>query len=53
MKWDAVRHLKDTRGALLVEQEETNKFIRHMIEAVSAPFRSKRIHIGMDEAEEL
>lgn len=53
LKWSAVSHLKDTRGALLLETEETNKFVREMIESVTASFRSKKIHIGMDEAEEL
>ncbi|WP_413374941.1 beta-N-acetylhexosaminidase [Alkalihalobacillus sp. 1P02AB] len=53
LKWDAAVHLKDTRGALLVEQETTYEFIQKIITAASKPFRSKRIHIGMDEAEEL
>ncbi|ADU31943.1 beta-N-acetylhexosaminidase [Evansella cellulosilytica] len=53
LKWDATAHLKDTRGVLLVESEETYSFIEKMIVAASKPFRSRRIHIGMDEAEEL
>ncbi|UOQ86705.1 beta-N-acetylhexosaminidase [Gracilibacillus salinarum] len=53
LKWDASAHLKDTRGVLLAEQEATYQFVEKMIMAVTAPFRSKRLHIGMDEAEEL
>src|SRR5690625_2340116 len=53
LKWDAALPYKDTRGALLLESEPTYTLLENMIEAASAPFRSKRIHIGMDEAEEL
>ncbi|WP_284140501.1 beta-N-acetylhexosaminidase [Virgibacillus sp. LDC-1] len=53
LKWPAATHLKDTRGVLLVESDATYDFLEKMIAAVSKPFRSKRIHIGMDEAEEL
>ncbi|MCH1624131.1 beta-N-acetylhexosaminidase [Fredinandcohnia quinoae] len=53
LKWDAVKHLRDTRGALLLENEETYTFIEKMITSASKPFRSSRIHIGMDEAEEV
>lgn len=53
LKWEAVLPYKDTRGALLLESEPTYTLLENMIRSVSAPFRSKRIHIGMDEAEEL
>lgn len=53
LKWSAVAHYKDTRGALLLESEETYSFIENMITSATKPFRSNRIHIGMDEAEEL
>ena len=53
LKWRDAAHLKDTRGALLVESEATYQFVENMISSVSKPFRTKRIHIGMDEAEEL
>lgn len=53
LKWEAVKEYKDTRGALLLESEPTYTLLENMIQSVSAPFRSKRIHIGMDEAEEL
>ncbi len=53
LKWEGVLHYKDTRGALLLESEKTYDLLENMIQAASGPFRSKRIHIGMDEAEEL
>ncbi len=53
LKWDAAYRYKDTRGALLLESEETYQLLTNMIQSASSPFRSKRIHIGMDEAEEL
>lgn len=53
LKWEPVSHYKDTKGALLVGEERTRALIGRMIEAASAPFRSRKIHIGMDEAEEL
>lgn len=53
LKWEAAWKYKDTRGALLLESEQTYELLENMITSVSAPFRSKRIHIGMDEAEEV
>lgn len=53
LKWESVSKYKDTKGALLVGEDRTDLLIEKMIEAVSAPFRSRKIHIGMDEAEEL
>ncbi|OBZ14117.1 glycoside hydrolase [Bacillus sp. FJAT-27264] len=53
LKWEPVSHYKDTKGALLVGQDRTLSLVERMIESASAPFRSRKIHIGMDEAEEL
>ncbi|MDQ6418809.1 beta-N-acetylhexosaminidase [Paenibacillus sp. LHD-117] len=53
LKWEPVKAYKDTKGALLVGDSQTDRLVENMIAAVSAPFRSKKIHIGMDEAEEL
>lgn len=49
-RWSAADHLKDTDRELLVGSDDTYEFIEKEIKAVIAPFRSKRIHIGMDEA---
>ncbi|MBB6673099.1 beta-N-acetylhexosaminidase [Cohnella nanjingensis] len=53
LKWEPVSHYRDTKGALLVGDARTDALIARMVAAASAPFRSRRIHIGMDEAEEL
>lgn len=42
--------LRDTGDILMVGEEKTYTFIEQMIQTVSHTFRSKRIHIGMDEA---
>lgn len=53
LKWDAAYSYRDTRGALLLENETTYTLLENMITSVTKPFRSKQIHIGMDEAEEV
>ncbi|MFD0698550.1 beta-N-acetylhexosaminidase [Paenibacillus sp. GCM10027628] len=53
LKWEPVKHYKDTKGALLVGEDKTIQLVENMIEAASSPFRSRKIHVGMDEAEEL
>jgi hypothetical protein len=51
--WGQMGHLKDTEDILLVGDEATYEFIEAMIKAACEPYRSKRIHIGMDEAHSL
>lgn len=53
LKWGYASEIRDTYDILLVGEEKTYQFIESMIEAASKPFRSKRIHIGMDEAHQL
>ncbi|MFC5405285.1 beta-N-acetylhexosaminidase [Cohnella soli] len=53
LKWEPVKAYKDTKGALLVGDDRVDELVERMIRTVSAPFRSRKIHIGMDEAEEL
>ncbi|MBY9078193.1 beta-N-acetylhexosaminidase [Paenibacillus sp. HN-1] len=53
LKWHYAAGMRDTSDILLAGQEETYAFIGSMIRAASAPFRSRRIHIGMDEAHQL
>ena len=50
IKWPAYRDIADTSDILLVGDEKTYRFIEDMIVQVMKPFRTKRIHIGMDEA---
>ena len=53
LRWNNRRNIKDTADILLVGEEETYRFIDKMITAATRPFRTKRIHIGMDEAMDL
>jgi len=50
LKWAPYKDFSEDDDTLLVGDEKTYAFIDHMITAASKPFRSKRIHIGMDEA---
>lgn len=50
LKWSYANDIKDQADILLIGEPKTYQFIEDMITAASAPFRSKRIHIGMDEA---
>ncbi|HCE43302.1 MAG TPA: beta-N-acetylhexosaminidase [Lentisphaeria bacterium] len=50
LQWPAYAEYKDTAQVLLADDEKTYLLIEKMIAAASAPFRSKRIHLGMDEA---
>ncbi|OGV32271.1 MAG: hypothetical protein A2020_14740 [Lentisphaerae bacterium GWF2_45_14] len=53
LQYDCYNKIKDTTSVMLCESEETLKFIEKIIAAAVKPFRSKRIHIGMDEAWDL
>jgi hexosaminidase len=53
LKWRYASEIRDTEDILLVGEEKTYQFIEDMIKAVSEVFRSKKIHIGMDEAHNL
>jgi hexosaminidase len=53
LQWPAYRDYRDTDRVLLAGDEKTYALLDKMIAAASAPFRSKRIHIGMDEAHDI
>lgn len=53
LKWEEAAYLKDTRGVLLTDKDTTYDFLEKLITAATKPFRSQRVHIGMDEAEDL
>ncbi|WP_413378207.1 beta-N-acetylhexosaminidase [Alkalihalobacillus sp. 1P02AB] len=53
LKWNYAAEIKDTADILLVGEPKTYAFIKSLMEAASKPFRSNRIHIGMDEAHQL
>ncbi len=53
LRWGATVPYRDTERVLQVGAEETYAFIEDMLKAVSRCFRSRRIHIGMDETHDL
>lgn len=50
LQWRDNEHLKDTPTCLLIDEPETYRFIEAEIRAIRACVRTKRLHIGMDEA---
>ncbi len=50
LRWECFQGIRDYDACLLVGKEKTYEFIRALLVAASTPFRTKRIHIGMDEA---
>ncbi|MFO7956304.1 MAG: beta-N-acetylhexosaminidase [Candidatus Brocadiia bacterium] len=50
LQWPAYADYRDTRGIIIAEEESTYDLVEKLIDAASGPFRSDRIHLGMDEA---
>ncbi|KAI8910314.1 glycoside hydrolase, family 20, catalytic core [Gorgonomyces haynaldii] len=50
LQWPQYEDIKDTSEVLLVNCEQTYLFIEKLIHYISTPLRSKRIMLGMDEA---
>ncbi len=53
LRWSVYADITDYPSCLLVGEEKAYKFIEDLIVAAASPFRSKKIHIGMDEAWQL
>lgn len=53
LKWPYAGGIKDTADVLLVGEEKTYEFIAALLKTLSSSIRSRRIHIGMDEAWDL
>lgn len=53
LKWPEAKPIKDTGWVLLAREEATFEFLDDWIRTVSSCVRSKRIHIGMDEAHDM
>jgi len=49
-RWPAYRELMDVPGVLLCDEPATYRLIERMLDTLASCFRSRRIHIGMDEA---
>lgn len=50
LQWPPYASMTDVGGVLLIGDEKVHALIRKMLETLSGCFRSRRIHIGMDEA---
>ncbi len=50
LQWPAYGDYRDVHGVILAEEERTYELVGKLIAAASEPFRSRRIHLGMDEA---
>lgn len=50
LQWQCYEDVSDTEDILLAGEPKTYRLLEELITAASAPFRSNRIHIGMDEA---
>ena len=48
--WPEAAAIKDTGSVLLAREPKTFKFLEELIATAASALRSKRIHIGMDEA---
>ena len=50
LQWDPYFRLRDLPHILLAGDRRTYEFVEKIVTAASSPFRSRRIHLGMDEA---
>lgn len=53
LRWPNFAEVLDTKDILLVDEPKTYALLEQMLRAASAPFRTKRIHLGMDEAHDI
>lgn len=53
LKWPIYTKLKDTPSVLLTNNKESYKLIEKMLEQCLNCFKSRRMHIGMDEAHDI
>lgn len=50
LRWDVMQGTRDTEDILLVGEEKVYDFVKACIKSATEPFRSRRVHLGMDEA---
>ena len=50
LRWPFATEIKDTDAVLLAEDDKSFEFVKQMIKESSSVLRSRRIHLGMDEA---
>ena len=50
LRWKEYQDIKDYEGTMLVGEPKTYQLIGRMLDAIGGSLRTRRIHIGMDEA---
>ena len=50
LRWPFANEIKDTEEVLLCEDEKALAFIEEMLKSCAKLYRSRRVHVGMDEA---
>lgn len=50
LRWGCMNEIRDTEDVLLVGEDKTYEFLKKTIRSAAAPYKSKRIHLGLDEA---
>ena len=53
LRWDEAAEVRDTARELLADSQTTLKFVEEMIKAATAPFRTKKVVLGLDETHNL
>ena len=53
LRWPAYSGVKDTKNVILVDEPKTYMLIGKMLDFWAKAFKSRRIHIGMDETHDL
>ncbi|MCL2425123.1 MAG: beta-N-acetylhexosaminidase [Oscillospiraceae bacterium] len=50
LRWSHSEDMKDTKEVLFVGEDKTYEFIDAMLKSLASAFKTRNIHIGMDEA---
>lgn len=50
LQWDFTSKIKDVYDTLLIGADDTYEFIDTLLKNISRMFRSRRVHLGLDEA---
>ena len=53
LRWDAAGAYRDTPGVMLVGETATYDLLEQMLHTIGRCFRTKRLHVGMDETHDL
>lgn len=53
LRWPAYSEIRDTESVMMVGENKTYELIEKMLDFYSSVFKSRRIHIGMDETHDL